>query len=100
MLSLRQLSHGWRPFVGALTILAFAALVSLAATHLHVVADDDAACAICTAVVGKVNGPSAPPALGVAPDLGHPQPIVPNERPRALAPSFVVPPSRGPPFSP
>jgi len=45
----------------ALSVPAFAIPVSVAATHLHVRADSDTDCPICSAVVGKLETPGLPP---------------------------------------
>lgn len=44
----------------AATAAAFAILISLAASHLHVGPDDDEACAVCTAFADKLHD-AAPP---------------------------------------
>ena len=44
----------------AVTAAAFAILVSLAGSHLHVGPDDDEACAVCTAFADKLHD-AAPP---------------------------------------
>ena len=80
------------------TALAFTILVSVAASHLHVTADDDRDCAICAAFAGKVEGPSASvailaPAIAVYVDRAW--------RPRrqiARSTPILVPPSCGPPL--
>jgi hypothetical protein len=38
------------------TALTFAILVSIAASHVHVVSGDDDPCAVCAAFTGKVHG--------------------------------------------
>jgi hypothetical protein len=89
--------HGWRRISCALIALAFASLVSLAATHLHVGPDADEECTICAAVIGKLEGPVAPPVADIGPGLGPWPRIVPIERPLALVVAVVLPPSCGPP---
>jgi hypothetical protein len=37
--------------------------VSIAATHLHIGLDSDEACAVCAAVIGKLEGPSSLPTV-------------------------------------
>lgn len=85
--------------VWAVTVLAFAILVSAAASHLHVAADLDESCAICAAVgIGKLEGPAT--------NLVAPVPLAVNEfrladlGPPSLPQSagvVVLPPSCGPP---
>jgi hypothetical protein len=48
----------YRRFPAAVVAIAFAFLVSVAATHLHITPDQDEACAVCTAFAGKLEGPS------------------------------------------
>jgi hypothetical protein len=87
----------YRTIVAGVSAVAFVFLVSVAATHLHIGADGDDGCAVCAAVVGKLEGPSSP-AVAVAP-AG----IVYFEQPLQSAPRFervilvVLPPSCGPP---
>jgi len=81
------------------TTLAFAILVSVAASHLHVGADQDESCSICAAFgVGKLKGPN--------PSVAIPAPVIVTylrqepKRAPALAHNVVVvvlPPSCGPP---
>jgi hypothetical protein len=99
MIFARRRHRVWRRIVCALTALAFASLVSLAAAHVHFAPDADRDCAICTAVIGKLEGPSTPPVANLGPDVGHCQPTVPIERPLALVVAVVLPPSCGPPYS-
>ena len=83
--------------VCGVTAVVFAILVSVAATHLHVGADQDEACALCAAFAGKLEGASAPPlpaptAMAVALHV----PALPQ--PQITPPSVVaLPPSCGPP---
>jgi hypothetical protein len=87
----------YRTIVAGVSALAFVFLVSVAATHLHIGADGDDGCAVCAAVVGKLEGPSSP-AVAVAP-AG----VAYLEQPLQSAPRFtrvvlvVLPPSCGPP---
>lgn len=53
----------YRVLIATASVVAFAALVSVAATHLHIGADADEACAVCAAVIGKLEGPPAPPVV-------------------------------------
>ena len=79
------------------TAVVFAILVSGAASHLHVGADQDEACAVCAAFAGKLEGTSTPtlsPPTPVAVALyvaALPQPQI------ASSAVIALPPSRGPP---
>jgi hypothetical protein len=81
----------------AVTAIAFAILVSVAASHVHVGADADRVCAVCAAFAGKLEGPTC---KVVVP---HPVLVAFRERevpeaasvPRSF--SVVLPPSCGPP---
>ena len=86
-----------RAFIAAVSAVAFAILVSVAATHLHIGLDADDACAVCAAVIGKLEGPSAPPAA--APPVSIPQFRLPPLVDPLLADIalVVLPPSCGPP---
>ena len=44
-----------RALIAAVSAVAFALLVSIAATHLHTGVDSDEACAVCAAVIGKLQ---------------------------------------------
>jgi predicted neuraminidase len=81
----------------AVTAIAFAILVSVAASHLHVGHDAEDGCAVCAAFAGKLEGSSAKvvvPKPSVVEFLSTPV----SETPQ-LAHSIVVvlPPGRGPP---
>src|ERR1700686_4065419 len=52
-----------RVLIAVVSAVAFAILVSIAATHLHTGLDSDEACAVCAAVIGKLEGPSSVPAV-------------------------------------
>jgi hypothetical protein len=87
----------YRALIAAVSAVAFAVLVSIAATHLHTGLDSDEACAVCAAVVGKLEGPSSLPAV-------VPPASIPYFWQRAAAAPHVVrivqvvlPPSCGPP---
>jgi len=88
----------YRKIVAGVSALAFVFLVSLAATHLHVGAEGDDGCAVCAAVVGKLEGPSLP-----AIDIAPPSVAYPGQYPLLLAARIervyvvVLPPSCGPP---
>lgn len=80
-----------------ITALAFAILVSIAASHLHITADEDRDCAVCAAFAGKVEGPVAPIAV-IAPAIAVfvarawlPRSQIANRTP------ILLPPSCGPP---
>jgi hypothetical protein len=83
----------------ALTALCFAALASLAATHLHLGPDTDEGCAVCAAVVGKVAGPAATPAIKLGVELDYWLAVTPRQPSLRLALAVVLPPSCGPPHS-
>jgi hypothetical protein len=85
--------------VCALAALCFAWLASVAATHLHIGPDADEGCAVCAAVVGKVAGPSAAPAIKLAPEISFRQAVTPNLHSRLVVLAVVLPPSCGPPYS-
>jgi hypothetical protein len=88
-----------RTLITALTAIAFAMLVSLAATHLHISGADQDGCEICTSVVGKLSTPvtidaASPPhcVAFAAPDTTY----------RSAAPRRglnLLPPSCGPPLA-
>jgi hypothetical protein len=81
----------------ALTAGAFAFLVSVAASHLHITADDDDGCAVCAAFAGKLEGPSAyVPTVAVA-TVTHLAAAQPMLRPAPPAPAHLLPPNCGPP---
>lgn len=99
---------GWGPLpvdralgrlVIVVTALAFAILVSVAASHVHLGADLDESCSICAAFgVGKLKGPT--------PSVVAPVPVAVTwfqqepESPPSLTHNVVVvvlPPSCGPP---
>jgi hypothetical protein len=77
--------------------IAFALLVSVAATHFHISPAGDSDCEICTAVAGKL---SSPPAAAVAPapplfaSLSVATPVLVSVA--RVAPT-LLPPSCGPP---
>jgi len=85
-------------FIAAVTAVAFAILVSVSATHLHVGADADEACALCAAFAGKLEGPIAqvpvPPRITVGYLESESQPA-PQVKQAYLV---VLPPSCGPPL--
>jgi len=84
-------------FVVALTAGAFALLVSVAASHLHIAADDNDGCAVCAAFAGKLEGPSTyVPTVAVA-TVVHVAGPVPVERPAPPAAAHLRPPYCGPP---
>jgi hypothetical protein len=85
-------------FIAAVTAVAFAILVSVSATHLHVGADADDACALCAAFAGKLEGPVAKVPVSPRITVGYlesesqPAPQVQE------AYLVVLPPSCGPPL--
>jgi hypothetical protein len=86
-----------RRVIVALTGIAFAILVSVAATHLHIGPDADEGCAVCAAVVGKLEGPTPPP-MAVCPtsDVSTLEQFQVAQQ-VACAILVVLPPSCGPP---
>jgi len=86
-----------RRLVATVCAIAFAILASISATHLHVGADQDEACAVCAAFAGKLESPVAklpvvaPVALGFWRCDVQPAPQV-----RQLL-VVALPPSCGPP---
>jgi hypothetical protein len=86
-----------RRVVVTLTGVAFAILVSVAATHLHIGPDTDAACAVCAAFTGKLEGPSASPLAAPAIRIVYASPQARFPRSPAAAILVVLPPSCGPP---
>lgn len=85
--------------VCGLTALCFAALVSLAAAHLHVAVEADEACGVCAAVVGKVAGPAATPAIKPSLESNYWLAVTARQQSPLLALDVVLPPSCGPPLS-
>ena len=87
----------YRAVMAAVAAVAFAILVSVAATHLHIGLDADEGCAVCAAFVGKLEGPSAP-SIAVPPVavsyFARPIRVAPHVASLALV---VLPPSCGPP---
>jgi hypothetical protein len=90
-------SSCYRAVIAAVAAVAFAILVSVAATHLHIGPGADEGCAVCAAFVGKLEGPSTPsiavPPVCVSYFVG-PLLVAPHLEPVALV---VLPPSCGPP---
>jgi hypothetical protein len=82
----------------AVTAIAFLVLVSISASHLHITADADDACAVCTAFAGKLDTPDTdvPTVAPVAIDY-----VVCAATPRddvlPPAPHYILPPTCGPP---
>ena len=87
----------YRAVMAAVAAVAFAIMVSVAATHLHIGFDADEGCAVCAAFVGKLEGPSTP-SIAVPPVsvyyFARPLRIAPQVESPALV---VLPPSCGPP---
>jgi hypothetical protein len=84
-------------FVLALTASAFALLVSVAASHLHLAPDNDEACAVCAAFAGKIETPSAyVPTVAMATVI-HVAVAAPVVRLAPPAPAHLWPPNCGPP---
>jgi hypothetical protein len=87
----------YRVLIATVSVVAFAVLVSVAATHLHIGADADEACAVCAAVIGKLEGPAAPPVVVPPADPAQfwQQFTATAQVARGLV--VVLPPSCGPP---
>jgi hypothetical protein len=88
----------YRVLTAALTAVAFAMLVLLTATHLHVSSTDEDGCEICSAVVGQLATPGTidplpPPRLYVG--IAAPAATYRSAAPRRGA--NLLPPSCGPP---
>lgn len=81
----------------AVTAAAFAIVVSVAASHVHAVPDEDEACAVCTAFAGKLHD-SAPAQAVVRPFFIVPLVVAALSEPQRLSVAPTLPPpSRGPP---
>jgi hypothetical protein len=87
----------YRPLIAAVSVVAFAILVSIAATHLHTGLDSDEACAVCAAVIGKLEGPSSLPAVVPPPTTPYFWQRPPAAPHVARVVRVVLPPSCGPP---
>src|ERR1700730_5808251 len=81
----------------AVSAVAFAILVSIAATHLHTGLDSDEACAVCAAVIGKLEGPSSLPAVVPPPSIPYFWQRPPAAPHVVRIDQVVLPPSCGPP---
>jgi hypothetical protein len=86
-----------RVLIAAVSAVAFAILVSIAATHLHTGLDSDEACAVCAAVIGKLEGPSSVPAAVPPPSIPYFWQRPPPAPHVARVVRVVLPPSCGPP---
>jgi hypothetical protein len=86
----------YRKFVCAITGIAFALLVSIEASHLHIGIEPDA-CPLYTAFAGKVEGPSAEVTLSQPVLVAYYQPVECGAPDVAHCVVVVLPPSRGPP---
>jgi hypothetical protein len=86
-----------RVLIAAVSAVAFAILVSIAATHLHTGLDSDEACAVCAAVIGKLEGPSSLPAVVPPPSIPYFWQRPPTAPHVARVVRVVLPPSCGPP---
>jgi hypothetical protein len=76
---------------------AFALLVSVAASHLHIAADDNDGCAVCAAFAGKLEGPSTyVPTVAVVTVI-HLAESAPVLRLAPPAAAHLLPPTCGPP---
>jgi hypothetical protein len=86
-----------RRIICGLAALCFVLLASLAATHLHIGAGADEACAVCAAVAGKIAGPSASPAAKVTFETVTWLVGVASRQVPVFTLAVVLPPSCGPP---
>jgi hypothetical protein len=87
----------YRALIAAVSAVAFAILVSIAATHLHTGLDSDEACAVCAAVIGKLEGPSSLPAVVPPASISHFWQRAPAAPHVVRIVQVVLPPSCGPP---
>lgn len=88
----------YRALTAALTAVAFAMLVLLAATHLHVSSTDEDGCEICSAVVGQLATPGTIAALTPPPlDVGFAAPATRHSSAARRRGLNLLPPSCGPP---
>jgi hypothetical protein len=85
-------------FIAAVTAVAFAILVSVSATHLHVGADADEACALCAAFAGKLEGPVAKVAVPPRITVGYLESESQSQPQVRQAYLVILPPSCGPPL--
>jgi hypothetical protein len=83
--------------IAAVSAVAFAILVSIAATHLHTGLDSDEACAVCAAVIGKLEGPSSVPAVVPPASIAYFWQRPPAAPHVVRVVRVVLPPSCGPP---
>lgn len=97
MLRGRSLTLLSRRAIVALTGIAFAILVSVAATHLHIGADADERCAVCAAVAGKLAGPKPAPHATLGAEIATWLAALPSGHSSPRLFSVVLPPSRAPP---
>ncbi|HTS21075.1 MAG TPA: hypothetical protein VMN79_04605 [Casimicrobiaceae bacterium] len=87
----------YRRVVATVCAIAFAILASVAASHLHIGADQDEACAVCAAFAGKLESPVAqPPALAPV-ALAFWRCEVPQDAQVRHRLVVILPPSCGPP---
>ena len=87
----------YRTLIAVVSAAAFALLVSVAATHLHIGADADEACAVCAAVIGTLESPPPPPVVIPPASLAQfwQQFLAAAQVARGVV--VVLPPSCGPP---
>jgi hypothetical protein len=95
---MRSRRRSWRNrLVLVVTAGAFALLVSVAASHVHIAPDADEACAVCVAFAGKLEGPSlSVPTVAVA-TVVHSVCVAPLTRLLPPPPAHLLPPTCGPP---
>ena len=100
VLQRRICATGPQRIAAAIVLLTFAVLASIAASHLHVGAEQDEFCSLCAAFgAGKLEPPSPPVTIATPVSLTYFVPDV--ERPSQVSRStpVVLPPSCGPPPS-
>lgn len=88
---------GRRLFVLAFTAIAFALLVSVAASHVHIQPDADEACAVCAAFAGKLEGPSVYVPTVATSTVIAVAGVAPVSRFVPPVPAHILPPNCGPP---
>ena len=98
MLQRRSRAGGPQRIAAAIVLLAFALLASIAASHLHVGADQDELCSLCAAFgAGKLEPPSPAAAVPVVASLTYFVRGVESPSQVSRTTPVVLPPSCGPP---
>jgi hypothetical protein len=84
--------------VCGVTAIVFAILVSVAASHVHIGADQGEACAVCAAFAGKLEGASTPTIAPAKPVVVAVRvAVLPQPQINSSA-VIALPPSCGPPL--